>query len=614
MSDSFVDVSLDKAFSKIAELLSIGDFQIKARRDEGIRGYEVAENGDGIFIKYGDTCDLYRAALDVSLGKKNAVVERKFEKLGYMVDVARNAVPKISTLKRLVTYLAALGYNRLYIYLEDLFEVKGEPFFGYLRGRYSEDELKELDDYCFGFGIELVPCIQTLAHLNAIFKWGEYAKCLDTADIVLVGDDRTYRLISNMFDAVSRVFRTKTVHIGMDEAHLVGRGAYLDQNGYFVGYDVMARHFKKITEIANKYGFDLMMWSDMYFRLAFGGAYYSDNGRLPKNIVDSIPKNVALVYWDYFNRSKKTVSHMISEHKKIGNDVCFAGGAWKWTGWNPSTKLSFSTAKIALKACLENGVDNIMLTAWSDDGAEASLFAALPVMVYYADYGYGETDEKYVDKVLKNVFHVCLSDYYAADMPLIPKEQFKDSALLGKLPKILLYNDPLSGVYDGVIAEYDVAPQAKKYAAKLKRVTNAAPEEFKYIFENLYNLCGVLELKSMLGVNIRKAYKSGDKAELKNIAERTIPLLTRRIKVFEKGFHKQWMNENKDNGYQTHDLRLGGLLKRLKTVKDLLTDYIDGKIDTIYELEDHLLQIRGDEALDMLLWKDWKYIHSAYVV
>ena len=43
-----------------------------------------------------------------------------------------------------------------------------------------------------------------------------------------------------------------------------------------------------------------MMWSDMYFRLAFGGKYYSTTGSIPKEVVATVPEDVTLVYWDYY--------------------------------------------------------------------------------------------------------------------------------------------------------------------------------------------------------------------------------------------------------------------------------------------------------------------------
>ena len=607
----------EEFINKAIRLLGIEDSAFIPERAVEMTGYKIKKENGKFLIQYGKPCDFFRALLHLSQDNDLTEItrERKFETLGYMIDVARNAVPKIETLKQMALYLAVLGYNRLYIYLEDLFEVKGEPYFGYLRGRYSEEELKDLDEYCSALGMELVPCIQTLAHLNAIFKWQEYAGCCDTGDILLVGDKRTETLIRNMFETVSRVFKTKNIHVGMDEAHLVGRGRYLDVNGYKTGYEVMAEHIAKVARLAEPYGFKLMIWSDMYFRLAFCGDYYSDKDGLPDFIKSQIPENVTLCYWDYFNTDKSLVNHMIDEHLKTEREVMFAGGAWKWTGWNPSNKLSFLTAKVALDACREKDVKNVMLTAWADDGAESSLFTTLPTVVYYADGCYnGDVDEKRVDLVLKKLFSLSLKDFLAADMPLIGKDEFKNDHLLGKLPKILLYNDPLSGVYDGVIEKYDVESEIDKYTKKLGRIGAKAPEELKYIFVNLKNLCKALKYKAKLGLNIRKAYKAKDMNALMEIANETIPVLIKRLAEFEKGFYKQWTKENKDNGYQTHDLRLGGLIKRLETVKTLLDSFIKGEIKKIYELEDDVIKPDDASALSMLLWKDWKYIHSVYVV
>lgn len=53
--------------------------------------------------------------------------------------------------------VAALGMNMLILYTEDMFELEGHPKFGYLRGRYSLDELREVDDYGYEMGVELIP-------------------------------------------------------------------------------------------------------------------------------------------------------------------------------------------------------------------------------------------------------------------------------------------------------------------------------------------------------------------------------------------------------------------------------------------------------------------------
>ena len=86
--------------------------------------------------------------------------------LGVMIDMSRNAVMSMEGLQRFLPLLKKMGYNTVMLYTEDTYEVKDEPFFGYMRGRYSAKELCELDQYAASLGIELIPCIQTLAHLS----------------------------------------------------------------------------------------------------------------------------------------------------------------------------------------------------------------------------------------------------------------------------------------------------------------------------------------------------------------------------------------------------------------------------------------------------------------
>ena len=89
-----------------------------------------------------------------------------FKRLGTMIDCSRNAVMNVSSLKNWIDILADLGYTTLLLYTEDTYEVENQEYFGYLRGRYTREELKEIDDYAFLYWIEVIPCIQMLAHLG----------------------------------------------------------------------------------------------------------------------------------------------------------------------------------------------------------------------------------------------------------------------------------------------------------------------------------------------------------------------------------------------------------------------------------------------------------------
>ena len=65
-----------------------------------------------------------------------------FRKFGTMLDCSRNAVMSADSVKKCIDMTADLGYNALLLYTEDTYEISGQPYFGYMRGRYSQEELK----------------------------------------------------------------------------------------------------------------------------------------------------------------------------------------------------------------------------------------------------------------------------------------------------------------------------------------------------------------------------------------------------------------------------------------------------------------------------------------
>jgi N-acetyl-beta-hexosaminidase len=82
-----------------------------------------------------------------------------------MIDVSRNPVTNLDTVKFMLRKMALMGMNTYMLYTEDTYEIKGRPYFGHLRGRYTKEEIKALDAYAAMLGIELIPCIQVLGHL-----------------------------------------------------------------------------------------------------------------------------------------------------------------------------------------------------------------------------------------------------------------------------------------------------------------------------------------------------------------------------------------------------------------------------------------------------------------
>jgi len=171
------------------------------------------------------------------------------------------------------------------------YTIEDEPYFGYMRGRYTFQELKECDDYADVFGIEMIPCIQTLAHLEQFLKWDVYAYLRDSKDVMLAGDDRTYQFIEKMIRSASALFRSKRINICMDEAINLGLGRYLAIHGYQERFGIMIDHLKRVLEITSKYNLRPMMWSDMFFVLGStaekcAATGYDLDAVIPQEVVD----------------------------------------------------------------------------------------------------------------------------------------------------------------------------------------------------------------------------------------------------------------------------------------------------------------------------------------
>lgn len=505
----------------------------------------------------------------------------EFDRLGIMLDCSRNGVLKVAAVKNYIDILARLGYNCLMLYTEDTYEVEGQPFFGYLRGRYTQAELKELDAYAAQKGMELIPCIQTLAHLNAIVRWNAYKPFTDTRDILLAEDDRTYALIEDMFATLSKCFTSRIVNIGMDEAHMVGLGKYLDTHGYQNRFEILTRHLDRVCQIAEKHGFHPIMWSDMFFRLCNNGVYTQANPRIPgPEVVAAVPKNVDLVYWNYYSEEKHLIDGMIQAHRVFDNPLWFAGGFWTWTGFVPKNALSIRRTKLAMASLREHNIRNAVFTIWGDDGQECSVFSILPALYYTSQLAKGITDETQIKEGFRQAFGISFDDFLLLDLPGgAPWAE----GTVGNPDKYLFYNDPFLGFFDSNIPE---APHYDLCADKLAPL--ADHPQFGYLFRLEEKLCRFLQGKMTLGLRTRAAYRAGDIAQLQALVKEYGQLLER-LEEFYQALKARWYQENKPFGFEVQDIRIGGLKQRLTHCRQRLEDYLAGKLPQLAELEETIL-------------------------
>ncbi len=534
-----------------------------------------------------------------------------FETDGTMFDCSRNAVLRPETVKFLLRKMACMGLNAAMLYTEDTYEVPGYPYFGYMRGAYTAEEIQKLDDYADTLGIELIPCIQTLGHLASALKWEKMAPYADTKEVLLCDDDHVYRLIEDMITAASSHVRSRRIHIGMDEAMDLGLGKFLQKHGYESGPSIIARHFSRVMEIIRRHGLSPMIWSDMYFRQASKTAdYYDLDAVIPQEVIDKVPKDASLVYWDYYHDTEEFYEDYIKRHKRFPNEIVFAGGLWTWVTFATHYGMAFRTSVPALRQCRKQQIRHVFTTMWGDNGAENVLTSALLGLQLYAEYNFADDVSL---ELLRERFAACTGESLDAFLDMsrldVPNWAISEDGLppLEKeyFSRQVLYSDPLLDLYavsmdEAVLADHfrEVAPILEKHAAE--------SPNFSMLFQHLALLADFLAGKCDLQCGIRAAYKDKDKKELRRLAEEQIPTLVSKAESLRASWRNLWMSCNKPFGYEVLDIRLGGTAARLESAAARILGYLDGAYDKIEELEVKVLPM--DNAFT------WQQMASASVL
>lgn len=551
-----------------------------------------------VVITY-DTESHFYMALARSIGMACGVqtIEPKLKNLGFMLDCSRNAVATPNMVKRLICVLVIAGYNYLELYTEDTYELPGEPYFGYKRGRYSAEELKEIVAFAESFDMEMVPCIQTLAHLRSLRNWGAYIDYMDIHDILLVGDDRTYKLIRKMLKFCREVFHTKRINIGTDEAFYLGRGKYADIHGFRSSHDIYMEHLKKVFDMCKEEGFEPEFWAD-----AFVGQEKPEGEALTLFDGTQTP-----IYWKYDVLGKEQHIDTLTKLQRYAGKVIYAGACMKWVGYAPCNEYSEHAIDTAFEASFDCGLDDILVTTWGDGGDECSVYAVMSTIWYAAQ-------KVYPCDVNVNEILFVITGYSSDEWRSLDEIDYvapHSGKLLCTATKDLLFNDFLIGIMDCHIPDY-VEERYQELYEKFQLLV-VRDSQFSYIFEMYVTLCQAVISKATYSKRLYSAYQNSERETIKNMVAE-LPDIKQKIQTFYDAYRRLWLMENKGFGMEVSDVRIGSLIARIDTVTVMLNDYLEGHIDKIYELEEERISFwcnpkQGDEQY-AVQHGDWPYNFS----
>ena len=555
-----------------------------------VPGDELAVESDGksVTLTWAAPIQFYRAVslIPIPLAPCSIHEKARFQSSGIMFDCSRNAVLNPTALRFFLRKMALMGLNLGMMYTEDTYEVPGQPFFGYKRGRYTYDELKALDDYASLFGIELCPCIQTLGHLKRILHWPAYHHLRDNDEVLLADLDETYELLDQMIHAATAPYRSKKIHLGMDEAYGVGLGAHLARYGYEDPHSVIGRHLSRVLGICDKYGLHAMMWSDMYFHL--DGRNYHSPGLPSEKAKAAVDPRITLMYWDYYQPKEEAYADALYKHAQFPAPTVFAGGIWTWIGPAPDYPTTLQNTVSGLTACAKANIPLALATAWGDNGGECNLTAALLGLQLYGELTFRPDYDE--DELARRFRRCCHADAQA----------FLDLSLLNYMPgmkdnpsdpvnacKFMLYQDPLIQLFEADTAGYAMAEHFGSLVTRYARYALENPD-YALLFDFYTALANALALKCVWHEQAGDAVRNRNREQAAALAD-GIPATVEALDTLRVVWRRLWESTNKPNGFEIIEVRMGGIAARMATAGEKMRAFALGQVDTIPELEEQAL-------------------------
>ncbi|MEV0587270.1 hypothetical protein [Nonomuraea sp. NPDC050310] len=545
--------------------------EVRLEPDPAVAGFSTTAEEYGWRIGYARPRDAYRA-LGALLGEAAERAESSpFTSLAVMLDTSRNAVMRPEAVASYLRKCALMGIDTLWLYMEDTYQVAGEPVLGYARGPYTPEELRAIDDTAHRLGIEVIPCVQTLGHFEQILQWPAYWPLRDTERVLMAEAAEGYALIGRMLATVASCFRSRRVHVGLDEAHGVGTGGYRRRFGDRPPFEILSAHLKNVLGLCREHGLAPMIWSDMYFRLGSAtGDYYDPATEIPSWVAGQIPAEAELVYWDYEHGDAAFYAGWIGRHRRdLGKTPVFAASGWTHHRLWAALPRALATLTAGMTAARAEGLTEAAITMWGNDGTECDLFSALPAVQAFTALAYGAEPER---DPLRPSARLAADFRGSCDATL---EAWLAAAELDYLPgagdparwrgnpaKWLLWHDPVLSFLTAGLPGW----LAGHYAELAARLEGPLPGDVRLAFPRA--LAETLAAKVVL-----------------HRERRAVPGLAEQVRELRERHREVWCGDNKPFGWDVIDRRYGGLLARLEHLErfgavefEALDPYPDGAL------------------------------------
>jgi hypothetical protein len=547
----------------------------------------------------------------------------RFLELGVKIDMSSGGVMKVESLKNTMISLALYGYNTLFLHMEDAFEVPSEPFVGYLRGKYSEFELREIGKAARSLGIEIVPAIQALNDLDHILSWPSYVTYKDSRGNLKMGYDNSYILLERVFLAVTEPLQSKRIHIGLESmkgVRNIGKCCVDDDDetnnlNDTIILKVFAMHLQRLLDVVHSLNLRPIMYTDLLFQLAKVGDCKCRNDKSFSNadllgkVRNLLGENaIDLMFSEFSSSDVGQYKELIDLHEKLKNTrpvldsfLTLSLGLWTWNRFWAALHWTMSTLYAGVDAASSKGVQSVVVEARVNDGNQLDFISAEAGIAYFAELVRLQQSKsklmilQQVEESFSSIFRSIstFSDILqACSIDQVPGVPIGWG--ITNTANWLLWEDPLLSHLSNTIREKELIKHYRELANSLDLKirsdvkSSRMSDEMREADIALHPLAfpaaisRVLYRKSLLKMHFRKAYEKADKKILSEIISKKRNGIFFQLidSVFSlRQIHKLvWQQRYKQTGWEILEGRYGIVRARLEGFGGMLQEYVDGDI------------------------------------
>jgi hexosaminidase len=285
---------------------------------------------------------------------------------GVMLDISRDKVPTLDTLKGLVDLLASWKVNHVQLYMEHTFAYRAHPEVWAAASPLTAEEILDLDAFCRERHVELVPNQNSFGHMERWFchpryqpmaetehglklPWGEVTRWPITLSPAHP-DSLTF--LDGLYAELLPNFSSRQFNVGCDETFGLGDGRSRALVAAKGGPRTWLDFVVEIRDLATRRGRRLQIWGDMV--------------RRNPDLIADLPRDITILDWGY--ERERSLAASARPLAEAGQPFYVCPGTSSWSSLAGRTDNAVANMLDAAETAYEYGADGVLLTDWGDGG------------------------------------------------------------------------------------------------------------------------------------------------------------------------------------------------------------------------------------------------------